>query len=132
MFYAYIFCIYIYDSLRKAFFKAQSRMELLPENRWSSKMRSALIGVFEKFSKLGNILHASIKRKQNKWPLWLHTDIPTKEILSQKGFLLVYLFTTFFNWSHQGANICGRTIFFTVPFTSLNVSFLKFLLQTCT
>ena len=60
MFYAYIFCISIFDSLEKNFFRALSRMELLPENEWASKMRSAQIGTYKKFSKLEN-KQASIK-----------------------------------------------------------------------
>ena len=42
----------------------------------------------------------------------VHADIPRKEILPQKGFVLVYLFATSFNWPHQEANICGKKIFF--------------------
>ena len=38
----------------------------------------------------------------------------------KKGFLLVNLFTTSFNWSYQEADICGKN-FSSASFTSLNM-----------
>ena len=44
-------------------------------------------------------------------PMGTHKH-PHKGFFLRKCFLLVYLFTTSFNISHQESNICGKTIFF--------------------
>ena len=53
----------------------------------------------------------------------VHTDIPAKEICHKKGFLLVNLFTSSFNWLHREVDICGKK--FSSQFHSLLWTFFK-------